>query len=492
MKKRINIIFLIFFFYPSIVLAQVVITEIMYDLPKDSGADGGREWVEILNQGSTSLDLSDWRFYEAGVNHKLKLFQGDSILPSGELAIIADNPEKFLIDNAGFSGTIFDSSFSLKNTGESIILRNADLVDVDSVTYTSEQGAKGDGNSLQKTTNNWVSEIPTPGSSSFIHLANGPLSDNNNSENSEQIETPPLVTTSSATWPVKPQIFTRIKSVPKVIIVGADVLIKGEALGFKKQPLAGARYVWTFGDGGTKEGESVLYNYKYPGKYVVILNASSGEYTASDRVIIEATPADVEISLVGTGADSFVEVYNKTKYELDLSWWKLRADNQIFIIPEDTIILPNRKIIFPQQHTKFEIKKGEKVELLYPNSTVIFSYIWKPDVQTPIQKKQIIQTKKLKTYIPPAKDDFPQTNNSIEKKEKEEKKPEIKIEPKNQSANILTITNDNSNNIYKWLFGVTTLVIISIIGVLFVGGTKNATYGISKEADEYEIIEDKD
>jgi len=36
---------------PLSVSAQVVISEIMYDLPQDSGADGGREWVEVYNSG---------------------------------------------------------------------------------------------------------------------------------------------------------------------------------------------------------------------------------------------------------------------------------------------------------------------------------------------------------------------------------------------------------------------------------------------------------
>ena len=63
MKKLIILLLII----PT-VSAQIEITEIMYDVP---GSDAGREWIEIHNTGNTT-DLTDWRFFESGSNHKLK------------------------------------------------------------------------------------------------------------------------------------------------------------------------------------------------------------------------------------------------------------------------------------------------------------------------------------------------------------------------------------------------------------------------------------
>jgi len=425
-------------------------------------------------------------------------------LPTDGVAIIADSPEKFLSDNVGFSGTIFDSSFSLKNTGETIILRNTDLVDSDSVSYTSDQGAKGDGNSLQKTNSGWVSATPTPGSSSIsTNLVVEPLGGSDVSEVSGQSEPISAPESFGKTWFVKPQIFTRIRNTPKVVMVGADILIKGETLGLEKEPLEGARYLWTFGDGGTKEGQKVFYNYNYPGKYVVILNTSSGIYSASDRIIIEAIPADITISSVGTGSNSFVEVNNKTKYELNLSRWKLRAGNKLFEIPENTVILPDSKIIFPSQYTKFEITKGQNIELLYPNSTSTYSYIWRSEVQMNTQVKskpdiplspppqatqKSVQGRTLDTLDTKNKAATKTSSNE----DKNKKESDIEIVQESQSANIFIASNKNNNNIYKWLFGVTALVVISIIGVFFIGRVKSETLGISKEADKYEIIEDED
>ena len=154
----------IFLLTPFLSSAQIIITEIMYNL---EGRDSGREWIEVTNSGAESIDLSLWKFYENETNHRLTLFQGDTNLNPGESAIIADNPEKFLIDWPSFSGTLFNSSFSLKNTGELISLRNSDLIDIDSVGYTSNWGGDGNGNSIQRLDSSWSGFPPNPGQHDF-------------------------------------------------------------------------------------------------------------------------------------------------------------------------------------------------------------------------------------------------------------------------------------------------------------------------------------
>ena len=92
---------------------QVVITEIMYDLPTP-GSDSGREWIEIYNEGATDIDLTTWKFYEDGTNHGIYEGEGGSILGPGEYAVIADNisSQGFKGDWPNYTGILFDSSFS--------------------------------------------------------------------------------------------------------------------------------------------------------------------------------------------------------------------------------------------------------------------------------------------------------------------------------------------------------------------------------------------
>ena len=70
----------------------------MYDLK--NGSDTGREWVEIFNSASETIDISNWRLYEGGTNHNINLVnETDSfIIPSDSYALLVDNVSKFLID----------------------------------------------------------------------------------------------------------------------------------------------------------------------------------------------------------------------------------------------------------------------------------------------------------------------------------------------------------------------------------------------------------
>jgi hypothetical protein len=152
------LVLLILILFESAVAIQI--SEIMYDLP---GSDTGREWVEICNNNSVAENLTGWKFFEGGTNHGLTLTNGSWILDAGAYAIIADNPATFLQDNPSYAGTLFDSSFSLSNTGEQIGLKNSSLELVESITYNSSWGANGNGNSLQFVNGNWCEGNTTPG-----------------------------------------------------------------------------------------------------------------------------------------------------------------------------------------------------------------------------------------------------------------------------------------------------------------------------------------
>src|SRR3989344_2334416 len=140
---------------------SVVINEIMYDLP---GTDGTREWIEVMNGTDGTVDLSTWTLFESETNRALTLIMGSATLPAGGFAIIAANTDSFLADWPDFEGTLFDTtSFSLLNTTETLVLKNGAGETIDEVTYSSTDGAEGDGNSLQLIDEDWVAAPPTPG-----------------------------------------------------------------------------------------------------------------------------------------------------------------------------------------------------------------------------------------------------------------------------------------------------------------------------------------
>ncbi|MEK7063185.1 MAG: lamin tail domain-containing protein [Patescibacteria group bacterium] len=105
------------FLAPAIAFgATIEIAEVQYN---PDGSDKGREWVRILNTSGAPLDLTGWKFVEAGVNHNIQPVD-TAIIPVGGYAIIADNAVQYFADNLNTPDVLFDSAFSLSNTGETI------------------------------------------------------------------------------------------------------------------------------------------------------------------------------------------------------------------------------------------------------------------------------------------------------------------------------------------------------------------------------------
>lgn len=149
-----------FLAFPCFANAQVVVTEIMYDLSE--GSDSGREWIEVYNASTNPVTLTSLKVFENGTNHKIT---GDTAaLSPGIFAVIADNPAKFKADWPNYTGLIFDSAFSLNNDGETIAITNGAGSTLDVVTYTNAS-AHGTGDSLQRASGSpqFDAGMPTPG-----------------------------------------------------------------------------------------------------------------------------------------------------------------------------------------------------------------------------------------------------------------------------------------------------------------------------------------
>lgn len=146
--------------------AEVLINEIMYDV---NGSDAGHEWVEIVNTGSAGVNLTLWKLYEQGINHALNPIRGSLILSIGEFAVIADDALLFQQDYPQFNGTLFDSSFSLSNTGEYLALYNGSA-SVNGVNYSNSWGG-GNSYSLERLNEIWNTSLiqnGTPGKENSI------------------------------------------------------------------------------------------------------------------------------------------------------------------------------------------------------------------------------------------------------------------------------------------------------------------------------------
>lgn len=375
MKMSKIFILTLLIFSPSFSFAQIMINEVMYDV---SGSDTGREWVEIYNSGGNLIDISSFKFLESSgaSNHSLTLIQGTASIPSGGLAVIVSDSAKFLIDWPSFSGNLFKASFSMNNTGSTLLLKDGDLNVQNEVNYSSEQGGNGDGNTLQKSGSSWVSGTPTPG------VQNNTVSNTSNSTSTSNVqsnsETSSSSTSSSGSNSAHSSPAPLSDTNPKVVFevsagrdrlttVGNNINFQGtitKSDGISENSIF---YNWSFGDGFTTQGKIVSHAYKFPGDYVVVLNAESSDLQAVSRVNVKVISPQITISKVSGG----IEVNNKTSSEINIEGWSLLVDKKSFIFPKDTLIGPNKRIVFADSLTNLV---GEKGEMLSPLGQMFASF----------------------------------------------------------------------------------------------------------------------
>lgn len=361
--------------FPAFAHAAVNITEIMYDL---SGADTGREWIEITNTGDSAVDVNGYKFFEANVNHTLTLIAGDGILQSGGSAVIADDSVKFKIDWPSYSGILFDSSFSLSNVGESIALKDSALVLLDSVSYDPSLGAAGDGATLQWNGSVFTSAAPTPGA-----YAGGSDSSSDTSSPATSATTTPSSGGSPAEYLPIPALRI-LAGGARTVSAGADTPFTAVVYDDRGNKRDDAVVVWTFGDGMRRTGASVFHSYYSPGEYVAVVRASTSDGgDASSEMVVTAKDANIKIVSVSPRGISLI---NRDTRTLDLSLWRLSTNGTEFKIPENTQILAGRTILLPSQIIQLPLTNS--ASLLYPSGEVAATY---PDVVTRAQSGTVSQ-----------------------------------------------------------------------------------------------------
>lgn len=362
-KNSFGFILILLIICPKFVWAMKI-NEIMYDV---AGTDTGREWVEVYNNTDKEVDISKWKLFENNVGHTLKIIKGSPIIQVGGYAIIADNDINFMADNPNFSGALFDSVFSLTNTGETLILLDSEGNKIDEIGYNDTLGAKGDGNSLQLFDGFLIPSIPTPGLENIKSSA----------PKTESTSTSTIPDISSHSSP-KP-IISPEQKVDFELSIGRDRVssIKTPVI---FEPFVGeevssrsARYLWNFGDGNQQKGRKVEHYYKHPGNYNVVLNVSYLKQHAVSRAEITIFKPSVLMSPKEDG----LEIQNFGKNELNIGGWKIKSEDQQikFTFPQDTIISANTSITFDKD---LFIKNGEMVDfsnlnlnLYFPNGDII-------------------------------------------------------------------------------------------------------------------------
>lgn len=382
-------IFLVAFLllFPIFSFAQVVINEIMYDSP---GADD--DWVEIYNSGSVPVTITtgsgngSWRFVDTSPHTLTPFIDGNNVLAPGSYAIITNDTAKFSSDWPAFTGVVFKSSFSLTNTSNTIFLKDGlEAVTDPAVSYTSTQGAKGDGNSLQRQTDGtWIPATPTPGSANSNTALTTTVVTDQPADDSSQDDNQTVVSSSSSNTSAhsSPSSLSGTENKiefeisagrDRLTTVGNNLIFRVTATKLQNMPESGITYRWSFGDGSVAQGNNINHAYKFAGEYSVVVNADYSDKQAVSRMQVRVVSPDITITKVPGG----VEIFNNSKVEINLEGWSLVSSRKTFIFPTDTLIPSGKKIIFADDVTGM---LSDTIQLLNPLGKE-FGYIKRVDAE---------------------------------------------------------------------------------------------------------------
>lgn len=368
-----GILLFVLLVFPSVAFGSVRITEIMYDAP---GTDAGREWIELQNIGSGSLDPTTLFFFEADTNHKITHVRGPAQIASQSYAVLVDDVDAFLADFPSYAGPLFDSSWSsFSNEGETFELRDAEGVTLDRVSYANAAGATGDGSTLHGTNSSWKAGAPSPGSGAVV--ASPPPSNPPGSGSPPPAPSQSNVTSGASGSGSGSSAPSTPPHAPKVSAGGNRTVFAQVATEFaatltgvssEAQPFAS--YRWNFGNGEEVLKKALLYRYVRPGSYAVSVAVSTGGVTVSDRMVVTVIPTAVSILHVGSDG---IELHNGASKDLDLTDWQLRFGHVLFTFPKDTTLLAGKSLFFESRVTKLATDDKSIVDVIYPTGEIAVS-----------------------------------------------------------------------------------------------------------------------
>jgi hypothetical protein len=325
---------------PFISRAQVKITEIMYD---PEGSDTKREWIEVFNAGSSDVDLSTYFFFENNIYHKL-VAQSGALLESGAYAILVDSVAEVVAEYTDFMGKLFDSTFSLNNTGETVSIANSSKQILDTFTYSSDMGASNDGNSIQINDGEVIIANPTFGTLNKTESETPEVDDDVATSTDTQTDSESSdISTHTQQEGVSKYTPTTFKiGAGRDRIVSLNTPLEFEA--FLSKADISPKYTWNFGDFTTGNRRRISHIYRYEGVYEVILEGRTKDYTGISRTEVQVIRPDLQI----TRSTTTLAVHNKSKQEVNIGEFAFNFEDGGFRhIPRNTIIEGEKTIYMP-------------------------------------------------------------------------------------------------------------------------------------------------
>lgn len=430
-----------FLFCVNFVEASVVINEVQLS-PTEN------RFIELYNSGSSSVDLTDWYIQRKTIGGSTfgslvskTYFQGKNIEANSYFVISRSDINNSDLIYSGLTLTE-SNTIQLKNSNQELVDKVGwgDVSDCGKVCAPNPT----DSNSIQITENgDWIVETPTPGEPNSAE--DDSSSDNIKEENIAKEKDQPEIL----------KISSKIIS-PKIAIAGIPFYLNSLITSNRGNTYAVGKLFWNFGNGTSRtlnNTEPFLYSYEYTGEYMITLSYFNSVFSkvpdATDKIIIKIVPSEIYINSVGDISDPFIEIGNKSNYDIVLSNWVITAGTHYFMIPDGTVIMSGKKIKLSPKITGFTKEDLYFVTITNPNKEIVVTY---PETNKNMNYKNNLVSKNT-------------NNNPISSNIKKDPDPvftDSKIINLNDlSANAL----DSSRNIPKSAYPLIGLLVIIGIGI---------------------------
>ena len=318
--------------------SNIIINEVF---PNPKGSDSEDEFIELFNNGQETVDLKDWQLSDS-TKKKYTIKQG--ILKPGD----------YLVFKRSMTG------IALNNTGGDevkIYAKNGSVVD--RVSYPGS--AEEDMSYVKTNDGSWVWSIKvTAGTKNLVEG----------------------------------------KSAAPIIAIDADIEVAvnewatfdaSDTVSPDNKKLA---FNWDFGDGTDDEGASVEHKFLKEGVYSVTLKVDDGTNNSKKEIIVTVklssdfvggyngksnvsvlNISEILPNPVGSDTTEFIELYNPTDEDLDISGLKLddeEGGSKAYTFPDNTNILAHEYKVFGRQDTKLALNNtSDSVRILYPDGTIV-------------------------------------------------------------------------------------------------------------------------
>lgn len=370
---------------PRTAHARVTISEVAWMGTDEGGANC--EWIELHNDEAAIVTLSSWSITIENAGSAtpkvLNLGETTSVKFSG----IAENGYYLVARDSGACKDLSPSTSAdwlgsfgtgISNTGSKLTLKNGtveeDVVDSKNGWEVPKGGVGGKNTSgkeketPQRTGESWITASPTPRSPN--HAA--PLEE---LPEDDHPATTTLAVTVGGTAPLVPVVNPVAKiyvdgGPARIVIRGADTAFTAIAYDSVGTVRRGADITWSYGDGGHRDGNRVMYAYRKAGEYTATVRARDKGQDAITFIPVVVVDSEVSIASVH---DDGVMLTNQSDRIADLSGWKIGTEHRSARLPKDTVIAAHSSAFFPFE--TLALATTSEPQLLYPDGKLAYAYV---------------------------------------------------------------------------------------------------------------------